>query len=62
MASTRYKIFHIRVDHTEGYVRVESEETLISLLKQYGVKDFTITRAPGKSRVATSVYECIRTS
>ncbi len=58
--TTRYQIFHIRVEQTECYVRAESEEVLRNLLKQYGVTDFTIKRAPGKSKVATSVFECIR--
>ncbi len=58
--TTRHKIFHLRVDHVECYVRAESEDVLKNLLKQYDVKDFTIKRAPGKSKCATSVFECIR--
>jgi hypothetical protein len=54
------KIFLIKVDHTECYVRADSEESLAALLTQYGVTKFTITRAPGKSKVATSVIECVR--
>lgn len=60
MKGVRYKIFHIKVDHTECYVRAESEEVLKSLLTEYGVTDFTIKPAPGKSKVATSVFECVR--
>jgi hypothetical protein len=56
----RYKIFQVTCGNVKCYVRAESEESLRALLTQYGIEDFTITRAPGKSRGATSVIECVR--
>ena len=56
----RQKIFLITCDEKKCYVRATDDNEVHTLLTQYGVKNFTIVRAPGKSKLATSVWECVR--
>jgi hypothetical protein len=56
----RQKIFLITCGELKCHVRATDEKEVHTLLTQYGVKDFTVVRAAGKSKLATSVWECVR--